>query len=631
MNANKKMRNLIASGWRFHLVAGTLALCFAAVIARMWWIQVHTAEHYRNAADENRSVSQTYPASRGKIIDSRGNILAQNREVLNLRGDQELVTDEDREKFPEIAKLLGISETELREKLEPPTNSEAHPKRYVLIQEDVSRETANAVVKLLPKTVRGNKGNTMSRSYFPISVERKFVRTYPLGERAAHLIGYINREEKATAGVELALDRFLKGEDGWRESKRDGRRREQPRLRSRDVPARDGDTVQLTIDTTIQGYAEDACKKIVEELSPISSTIIVSEAKTGRLLALANSPTYNLNEFNTAPIENQRNRAVTDIYEPGSVFKIVSIAAALEEGVVTKDSVFDCSLTKAPYRGKMRALPKEDHEMEKLSVHEIIAQSSNRGSAQVAMRFCEKFGEEAYVNYIRRFGFGRKTGLIGASGEVVGQVIPPNRWDGLTITRVPMGHSVSVTPLQIHYAMSVIASGGLLMEPQLIQKISNEKTGKAFTFAPKPRHRVISQKTASLLAKMLRAVCVKGTGKNAEVAGYNVAGKTGTSQKLVNGHYSDDYYVASFSGFFPAENPRLVITVIIDGPTYYAKRWVTKRDANGRILRYPNGSAMYEERVVKTRAYGGSVAAPVFKDIAEKTIRWLEIPPSAQQ
>lgn len=623
------MRNLISSGWRFHLVTGTLVLCFCAVIGRMWWIQVHTAEHYRNAADENRSVSQTYPASRGKIIDSRGNILAQNREVLNLRGDQELVTDEDRAKFPEIAKILGISETELREKLDPPANSELRPKRYVLIQEDVSKETANAVVKLLPRTVRSEKGGTTARSYFPISVERKFVRTYPLGERAAHLIGYTNREEKATAGIELALNRFLRGEDGWRESKRDGRRREQPRLRSRDVPARDGDTVQLTIDSSIQGYAEDACRKIVEEYSPISSTIIVSEAKTGRLLALANSPTYNLNEFNTAPIENQRNRAVTDIYEPGSVFKIVSIAAALEEKVVTEKSVFDCSITRAPYRGKMRALPKEDHEMEKLTVHEIIEKSSNRGSAQVAMRFCERFGEEAYVNYIHRFGFGKKTGLIGASGEVVGQVIPPKRWDGLTITRVPMGHSIAVTPLQTHYAMSVIASGGLLMEPQLILKISNEQTGKTFPFAPKARHRVISQNTAKSLARMLRDVCVNGTGKGADIKGYNVAGKTGTSQKIVNGRYSDDYYVASFSGFFPAENPRIVITVIIDGPTYYAKRWVTKRDANGRILRYPNGSAMYEERVVKTRAYGGTVAAPIFKEVAEKTIRWLELAPTA--
>lgn len=628
------MENLIASGWRFRLVAGTVACCFCAVIGRLWWIQVCTADRYRSAAEENRSISEVYPASRGKITDSRGNILAQNKEVFSLRGDQELVTAADREKFPQIAALLGISEEELREKLDPPRTPETRVNRYVLIKKDIGEDGAKKVVALLPKTVPDEKGRMVSRSYFPISIERRFVRTYPLGSRAAHLIGYVNREDKAVSGVELALNRFLEGEDGWRESQTDGRRREQPRMRSRDVPARDGYSVRLTIDAMIQGFAEEACEKIVREYAPISSSVIVSEARTGRILALANSPTFDLNRFSSEPLENQRNRAVTDVYEPGSVFKIVSVASALDRGVVTENTVFDCSLTRAPYRGKMRALPREDHEMDKLSVREIIRQSSNRGTAQIAMRFCEKFGEHAYVDCVRSFGFGEKTRLVGASGEQPGIVLPPEKWDGLTITRMPMGHAVAATPLQTHGAMSVIASGGLLMKPQLVLSVADAQGNEVLTFPPAPRRRVVSEKTAALVAGMLREA-VGGengnTGKNANIPGYAVAGKTGTTQKIVNGKYSNEFYVASFSGFFPADNPRIVITVVIDGPTYYAERWIAKRDARGKVMRYPNGTMMMEKKRVRTRAYGGSVAAPVFREVAEKIIRWLEIPPSAAE
>lgn len=628
------MRNLMTSGWRFWLTASAVSLCFVAVVARLWYVQVYTGERYRRAADENRSMSETYPASRGKIIDSRGNVLAQNREVFCLRGDQELVTNEDRAMFPKIAELLNISEEELREKLEPPTSSNTRPNRYVLLQEDVPEATAKAVVKLLPRTVVDAKGRKTSRSYFPIRRERKFVRTYPLGRRAAHIIGYINRENKSVQGIELALNGFLKGEDGWRESKRDGRRQEQPRERSRDVPARDGYTVQLTLDSTIQGFAEDACEKIVRELTPISASIIVSDAKTGKILALANAPTFDLNKFNTEPTENQRNRALTDTYEPGSVFKIVSVAAALEEGVVTENTVFDCEKTSVPYRGKMRRLPREDHEMARLNVREIIEQSSNRGTAQIAMKFCEKFGEDAYVDYIRKFGFGEKTYFVGGFGEQRGIVHRPKNWDGLTITRLPMGHAIAVTPLQAHYAMSVIASGGVLFPPRIVERLIDGQNKSVVALPSTTPKRVISEKTAKLLAGMLRGAVAnipekRNTGRNADIPGYNVAGKTGTTQKIKeSGGYYDDFYVVSFSGFFPAENPRIVITVVIDGPRYRAERWVAKRDGNGRVMRYPNGTMIMEKKVLPTRAYGGTVAAPVFKEVAEKIIRWLEIPKS---
>lgn len=622
------MKSLITCSWRFRLLVIAITLGFFTVVGRLWWVQVWTSDHYRQAADENRSVTVPYPASRGRIVDSHGNVLAQNKEVISLRCDQGILTAEDREKIPEIAEILKMSVDDLRKKIEPSDDPESRRiNRNALIAEDIPRATAEAVVALLPRVVSDAKGKKNSRSFFPIFIERKFVRTYPLGSRAAHLIGFVNRENKPTTGIELALNRFLKGENGWRESKIDGRRREQPRLREHDVPARDGYTVQLTIDSRIQGIAEAACKKITEEYSPVFSSIIVSEAKTGHILALANSPTFDLNHFNSSPIENQRNRAVTDIYEPGSVFKIVSVAAGVENGVVTENTIFDCALSQVPYRGKMRALPREDHEMEKLSVHDILAYSSNRGSAQIAMLFCEQFGENAYVDFIRKFGFGEKTGLVGASGEQAGIVPAAKNWDGLTITRLPMGHAIAATPLQVHCAMSVIASGGVLMKPQIIGKIIDENSGRSVAFPPEIKHRVVSRKTAAKVAEMLRAGVVEGTGKKADIANYAVAGKTGTSQRLVNGKYSSDSYVTSFSGFFPANDPKIVITVVVDDPKYFAERWVAVRDASGRALRYPNGTLKMEKRVVKTRPYGSSVAAPVFKEVAEGAIRWLEIRP----
>jgi len=622
------MKSLITSGWRFWIIVCAITLGFLAVIGRLWWVQVWTSDHYRHAADENRSVTVPYPASRGRIIDSHGNVLAQNKEVISLRCDQGILTAEDREKIPEIAKILKMSPDDLRKKIEPDDDPETRRiNRNALIVEDIPNATAEAVVALLPRVVSDAKGKKISRSFFPIFIERKFVRTYPLGTRAAHLIGFVNRENTPTAGIELALNRFLKGEDGWRESKLDGRRREQPRLREHDVPARDGYTVQLTIDSRIQGIAEAACKKISEEFSPVFSSIIVSEAKTGRILALANNPTFDLNHFNSAPIENQRNRAVTDIYEPGSVFKIVSVAAAIENGVITENTVFDCSLTQVPYRGKMRALPREDHEMEKLNVHEILAHSSNRGSAQIAMLFCEQFGEDAYVDFIRKFGFGEKTGLVGASGEQTGIVPAAKNWDGLTITRLPMGHAIAATPLQVHCAMSVIASGGNLIKPQIVRKIIEPNSGREVPFPQETKRQVISQKTAAKVARMLRAGVLDGTGKKADIENYAVAGKTGTSQRIVNGKYSNDSYVTSFSGFFPANDPKIVITVVVDDPKYFAERWVAVRDETGRALRYPNGTLKMEKRVVKTRPYGSSVAAPIFREVAEGAIRWLEIRP----
>ena len=335
--------------------------------------------------------------------------------------------------------------------------------------------------------------------------------------------------------------------------------------------------------------------------NPKSGIIIVSEPRTGRILGLANWPTYDLNRFfdpKAAPMDSQRNRAVSDVYEPGSVFKIVSISGALEERLITPNSVFDCGATTVPYRGRMVSLPADSHAIGAADIREIVRESSNRGTVQVGMQYAERLGEDKFFGLIKSFGFGANTGLI-TGAEVPGLLIPPKRWDGMTISRVPMGHSVSVTAMQMHFAMSVVAADGLLMQPQLVLRVEDPKTkAVVLNYAPRSRGRAITAATAAQMGSLLRAVCGKGgTAPIADIPGYEVAGKTGTTQKIINGRYSSAHHVASFAGFFPVGDPKLAITVIIDEP---------------------QGEGV---------AYGGKISAPIFREVAEKCIRWLVLPP----
>lgn len=291
-------------------------------------------------------------------------------------------------------------------------------------------------------------------------------------------------------------------------------------------------------------------------------------------------------------------RAITDVYEPGSVFKIVAIAGALNEGLIDPESIFDCSLEQAEYRGRLIRMPRDVsvHNYRMMTVREITMRSSNRGAALIGM----KLGSRKMYDYSRAFGFGQRTGFP-LLGEVGGTLHQVRNWDGLTITRLPIGHAVSATALQTHFAMSVIANDGKLMVPQIVERIHDRQGNDYFRFEPKLREQVVSPEAARTLAEMLReAVGPGGTGPRAAIAEFEVAGKTGTTQKIVNGRYSSQHHVASFVGFFPASNPELVITVIVDEPTTGAT------------------------------GYGGTVAAPSFRRIAEPLIQYLRITPPVE-
>jgi cell division protein FtsI/penicillin-binding protein 2 len=359
---------------------------------------------------------------------------------------------------------------------------------------------------------------------------------------------------------------------------------------------------------------EDELAAIAEKYSPEKATIIVSDPRTGFILGLANYPSFDLNTFNKLPTSEQgrmRNTAVADEYEPGSVFKIVAVAGALNEGIVTTGTEFDCTLEKIDYEVITRNLPREDgseHFDHPLSVAEIVAHSSNKGAAQLAMAL----GDRRFYDYARAFGFGQHTGFP-VGGEVAGKLKPPEKWDSLTITRMPMGQSVTATPMQMEQAMGVIASGGVLLRPQIIGEVRDTHGELVYRFGPIAVRRVITEQTARTMARLLAAVAsTEGTAPEAAIPGFEVAGKTGTAQKLIpvtlaSGdtmlRYSDKHHVASFVGFFPASNPQLEIAVIID-------------DADARC---PNGVA-----------YGHTVAAPVFKHLGERLIPYRLIRPAIE-
>ena len=383
----------------------------------------------------------------------------------------------------------------------------------------------------------------------------------------------------------------MRGQNGWIETERDGKRREQPQFRDRVVNPVDGLNVQLTIDSIIQEMVQRQLAKIAREYSPEFATIIVSDPSTGYILAMGSYPDFDPNDYNKAAPDALRNRAISDQYEPGSTFKIVPVSAALNEGLVGPEDKFDCNAPTATFRGKELRLPKEAHSMGILSVRDIVKKSSNKGSARLGMML----GEKNLYEYARAFGYGEKTGL-GLVGEIGGTLHKVSEWDGLTITRLPMGHAVAATPLQVHCAMSVIANQGIYMQPQLVKRVYDNAGETKIAYPPRGVRRVVSAKIAALMGEMLsEVVSDTGTARRAKVGGFKVAGKTGTSQKLVNGAYSNRVHVGSFTGFFPAQRPRLVITVVVDSPH------------------------------LKGVGYGGIVAAPAFREIAEQAAKYLGI------
>ncbi|MBL4576557.1 MAG: penicillin-binding protein 2 [Opitutaceae bacterium] len=584
------------SAFRLGIVCVGVLAGFGGFGAKLVHLQVIQRDELVKTVEKARKRVVVLNARRGSILDVHGNLMATSQSFIEVGVDPHSTIEEDATKFPELAALLKVSVEDLVAAFDPETafrksknGKEAKRIRWRKLNETVGEETYDRIRKLGVKGIYGN---------------RSFRRTYPGGSLAAHVLGYVNREGTPTSGVEQYMDFYLRGQDGWRESERDGRRRELAQFRSSEISSVAGYSIILSVDMVVQHIVERELEKIVEEFNPKGATVIVSDPLTGYIMGLANYPSFDLNYYNKADIASQRNIAVTDILEPGSTFKIVVASAVLEESLVTLDTEFNCGSNVIWVKGKALRLPRDSHDHGTMSVSEIVTKSSNRGAAHLGVLL----GEDRLYQYARAFGFGEKT-QFPFGGEVRGILHPVKKWDGLTITRLPMGHAVSATPMQIHFAMSTIANGGILMKPQIVYQIVNEEGDPVFMndngvavlpFEPRQKRRVISRETAHTMAKLLTDVVAPGgTATGAAIKGFEVAGKTGTTQKIIDGRYSSSHHVGSFSGFFPASSPRVAITVIVDDA-----------QIKGRI------------------AYGSTVAVPSFKVISEQLIQYLGISPT---
>ncbi len=407
-------------------------------------------------------------------------------------------------------------------------------------------------------------------------------RYYPDQVLAAHVIGFSGMDNAGLEGLEMYYDRYLKGTAGWSQMVRDAKQRPLL-LETGFIPAKDGKSLVLTIDETIQFIAENALDKAFEKHNAKGASIIVLNPKTGEILALANRPTFNLSSPGSSSPDSRRNRALSDMYEPGSVFKIVTAAAALEEGKVSETDKFFCE--HGSYRVANHIL--HDHGSHgTLTFVEVIEQSSNIGTTKVA----QLLGPGTIYKYAKAFRFGSLTG-IRFPGEVSGRLKPTSQWSKTSIGAVPIGQEVTVTALQLACAIAAIANDGVYMQPFVVKSIQDQNGEVIEEFKPRVVSEVITKETAGRLKRILTGVVDRGTGKMAQIKGVTVAGKTGTAQKVVGGTYSHSAFYASFIGFAPVEDPQIAMVVVFDDP--------------------------------KGTYYGGTVAAPVFKEVAENALKYL--------
>ena len=559
------------TGGRIGFVCALMVLIFTGFAWRLINLQVLQHDYFSLKAAEKHCFRQPIQARRGRILDRNGEELAVNIPVRTVTADGTHIHDP--------AALAAVAAPFLEMPVPELTQKLSTKRPYVVIRKAVSEENAQGMIRAMEKA--GLRG---------LYLEEDAVRSYPNGEMLCHVLGFVDHSGHGIDGIEKMLDGELSGQDGFRMIEHDRRGREIVIYRGQEQLPEQGADIRLSIDMGLQAIVEKEIDTTYKELHPAGATAILADPNTGEILAMACRPNYDPNHFNEAKVEQIRNRAITDMYEPGSTFKIVVAAAALNDKIVDEKTRIYCENGLFQYGGKTI---KDHHGSGDLSVSEILMKSSNIGSAKMALRM----QDNCYYDYVRRFGFGEKTG-IPLHGEISGLVNPPHRWDMITKTRMAFGQSVSVTPIQMVMGMSVIANGGKLMKPRLVLS-KGEGSG---TQEVTPAREVVSAKTAGFVADALqRVVSDQGTAPLARVEGYTVAGKTGTAQKISpHGGYLDGRFIVSFAGFLPADQPKLMGLVIVD-------------DA-------PIGSSAN---------YGGLVAAPVFSKIASRAVRYLDIPPES--
>ena len=548
---------------RLRLLLAFLLVLFAALLSRTLWLQAVRAGSLAKLGADQHRVSVVVPAARGTIFDRTGVQLAIGEQATTVYADPRQVRD-PHAVAKAAERTLGVDGDALYETLMRSKGSFVY----------IARKADPAKAAVLEKSGFAGVG------FYP--EERRF---YPQGSVASHVLGYAGVDNSGLAGLELQLDKTIAGRPGREVRVIDALGHTVDVLDQRD--ADDGKNARLTIDHTIQANAEAVLRQTILKWNAKGATAVVLDPQTGDVLAMANAPGFDANLFGSTPAAATRNRAVTDVYEPGSTFKLVTVAGVLADRLVQPQTQF--VLPDSIHVADRVVHDAETRGWENMSVASILARSSNVGAITLA----EKLGPTRLYYWMRQFGFGAKTD-VGFPGESAGFVLKPEQFSGSTIGNVPIGQGVAVTAVQMAAAYGTIANRGVWVQPHLVERVQGGKPVR-----PK-RRRVLGPVIAGELNAMLQNVVKEGTGTLAAVNGYKVAGKTGTAQKPdAHGGYSSGRYVASFVGMVPASRPRLVVLVMVDEP-------------RGAI-------------------WGGVVAAPVFAQIAAYDLQYLEVPPDAKR
>jgi cell division protein FtsI (penicillin-binding protein 3) len=550
---------------RLYLLAGILVLWAGAICLRLVYLQIFRYGDFEQRAQRQQQRTTEVAAKRGIIYDRAGRELAMSVSV-----DSVFAVPAD---IPDLAGTISlvsrITKTDPRELLAKCQAS----RTFCWVARKADAETADRIRAM---NLRG------------IYFQKESKRFYPKRELAAQVLGYVGMDDEGLSGIERADDDDLRGKPGRMLISVDARRKWFGSVEKQPDP---GENVVLTIDEKIQYIAERELETAMQQTHAESGTVVVQNPKTGEILALANRPTFNPNLARDITPQRLKDHAVSDAYEPGSTFKVVTIAAALEEKLTRPEEMFDCQMGSIVING-MRIRDSKPHGV--ISVADVLAVSSDVGAIKIALRL----GEERFYKYIRAFGFGQQTG-IELPGETRGLTKPLNRWSKVSIGAISMGQEIGITPLQLVSMISTIANDGVWTAPRIIAgTTAPQGTPQMVTFHPGAQRRVISPMTAALMKRMMQGVILAqhATGKAARLEGYSAAGKTGTGQKIdpATRTYSRTKYVASFAGFAPVNDPAITVAVILDSPV-----------------------GLHQ---------GGQVSAPVFQRVAQQVLEYLHTP-----
>jgi cell division protein FtsI (penicillin-binding protein 3) len=554
------MRALL-SPRRFWFLYILLFVFFCLIVYQIVQLTCFHQSSLLQLAHRQHYISVDVPPLRGPITDRNGKEFVTNLKIPSIYAVPRILEEKEREELtPEIAKILGLDRKWVLERL-------SRDKAFVWLKRRVTFEESEKIRKL----------NSPA-----LGILEEYKRFYPQGPMLAQVLGFSTVDNEGVEGIERSMDGDLRGKPGKRVTQRDAKGREIKAFEVKSLPVIDGNRVVLTIDQHLQYLTEKALESAFKQWKAKGAWAIVMDPKTGEILAMANQPGFDPNHYAKVGPDAKRNRAITDMYEPGSVFKIVAASGALNEDTVKPETTFFCENGKWNYGIKTL---RDVHAYGTLSMSEIIVKSSNIGTVKIAL----KLGSQKFQNYVEKFGFGARTG-IDMAGEAPGYTRPPSQWSKTSPYNIPMGQEVMVTALQMVNAIAVIANGGYLMRPYIISKVQDPAGVTLKEKKPVIRQQVIKPEIAAIMREILKQVVERGTGTKAKIPDIPVGGKTGTGQKILPGGkgYSHSAFMSSFVGFAPADDPRYAMVVVLDEP--------------------------------RPLYYGGTVAAPVFKEVMEAAL-----------